>query len=87
MNDSTDRSVQERGPFATRDVSLAAFFKFKGYFLLEYRTVKNNNGRRDGEWVFDMSREEARKLTVEYANSDFAAFEGIRRGMSKQKYS
>lgn len=80
-------SNNEEETFSTRDVSLAAFFKFKGYYLLEYRVIEQKGGRKDGEWVFNMSREVARKLTVDYSNSDFSAFEGIRRGMSKQKYS
>ena len=68
--------------FATRDVSLAAFIRFKGKVLRDYRVVKG----RDGEWMFDITDEEARQLKIDYANSDIAAFEGIRRGMAKQKY-
>lgn len=74
----------EKETFATRDVSLAAFFRFNGHALIEYRTVRSG---RDGEWVFDISKEKAQELTIKYANSDFSIFEGIRRGMSKQKYS
>ncbi len=70
--------------FATRDVSLAAYFRFEGCKLIEYRVTRNG---RDGEWVFNISSERAKALSVEYANSDFSIFEGIRRGMSKQKYS
>lgn len=69
--------------FSTRDVSLAAFIRFKGYNLKEYKT---NNRGKDGEWSFDISEDEARILKVEYVNSDIASFEGIRRGMAKQKY-
>lgn len=68
--------------FTTRDVSLAAFIRFRGNVLIDYRVVKG----RDGEWMFDISDEDTRKLKIEYANSDIAAFEGIRRGMAKQKY-
>jgi hypothetical protein len=68
--------------FATRDVSLAAFIRFKGHALQDYKVVKG----RDGEWTFDINDDQARQLKVDYANSDIAAFEGIRRGMAKQKY-
>ena len=67
--------------FSTRDVSLAAFIRFKGHHLLEY----TKNGR-DGEWSFNITEEDSRKLKIEYVNSDIAQFEGIRRGMAKQKY-
>jgi len=73
--------------YATRDVSLAAFFRFKGHLLVAYRLKKNGGRGRVGEWVFNISDEDAKQLTVDYANSDIAEFEGIRRGMSKQKYS
>lgn len=68
--------------FATRDVSLAAFIRFRGHSLQDYRVIKG----RDGEWTFDITEDDTRKLKVDYANSDIAAFEGIRRGMAKQKY-
>jgi hypothetical protein len=68
--------------FSTRDVSLAAFIRFKGHPLVEYRF----KDRRDGEWSFDLTDEQSTKLKVEYVNSDIAQFEGIRRGMAKQKY-
>lgn len=68
--------------FSTRDVSLAAFIRFKGHPLAEYKT---KNGR-DGEWSFDIEEATASQLKIEYVNSDIAQFEGIRRGMSKQKY-
>lgn len=77
-------SEADKETFATRDVSLAAYFRFKGCELVEYRTTRQG---RDGEWVFDISNEQAKSLTINYANSDFSIFEGIRRGMSKQKYS
>jgi len=69
--------------FSTRDVSLAAFIRFKGHDLKEYKT---NNRGKDGEWTFEIDDDQARQLKVEYVNSDIAAFEGIRRGMAKQKY-
>lgn len=69
--------------FSTRDVSLAAFIRFKGHELKEYTT---SNRGKDGEWTFDINDDQARTLKVEYVNSDIAAFEGIRRGMAKQKY-
>jgi hypothetical protein len=73
--------------FRTRDVSLAAFFRFKGHDLIRYDLVKDKNTTRtEGEWVFALTREEASALKVDYVNSDIAAFEGIRRGMAKQKY-
>ena len=70
--------------FSTRDVSLAAFIRFKGHDLVDYNIRSNG---RDGEWTFDITDERAKELKIEYANSDIAAFEGIRRGMAKQKYS
>jgi hypothetical protein len=74
--------------YKTRDVSLAAFFRFRGYKLLGYRNVSDRNeSDGHGEWVFEMSKEEAETLKVEYVNSDIAQFEGIRRGMTKQKYN
>jgi hypothetical protein len=74
--------------YATRDVSLAAFFRYKGHQLIAYRLKKVGNGRNKvGEWVFGVTPDVAREMSVEYANSEFAIFEGIRRGMSKQKYS
>ncbi len=73
--------------FKTRDVSLAAFIRFKGNDLLRYQTVTvRNSNRKEGEWVFALSEEEASILKVAYVNSEIAAFEGIRRGMAKQKY-
>lgn len=69
--------------FSTRDVSLAAYIRFKGYQLREYRT---NNKSKDGEWTFDINEELAKDLKVSYVNSEIAQFEGIRRGMAKQKY-
>lgn len=69
--------------FSTRDVSLAAFIRFKGYDLKEYTVGKSG---KDGEWTFDIDNEIVRTIKVEYVNSDIAAFEGIRRGMAKQKY-
>lgn len=69
--------------FSTRDVSLAAFIRFKGYNLKEYRIGQSG---KDGEWSFDITNDDIRGLKVEYVNSDIAAFEGIRRGMAKQKY-
>lgn len=69
--------------FSTRDVSLAAFIRFRGHELKEYKT---SNRGKDGEWTFDINDDQARTLKVEYVNSDIAAFEGIRRGMAKQKY-
>lgn len=71
--------------FRTRDVSLAAFARFKGYDLVGYQTIERGSSR-DGEWVFNISSDESDQLKVEYVNSDISAFEGIRRGMSKQKY-
>jgi hypothetical protein len=68
--------------FSTRDVSLAAFFRFSGHILDDYKVIKG----KDGEWSFDITEDEARKLKIDYANSDIASFEGIRRGMAKQKY-
>lgn len=76
-------SDSEKNLFATRDVSLAAFIKFSGHDLVEFRIVRNG---KDGEWVFDVNDIEVNKLKIQYVNSDFAAFEGIRRGMAKQKY-
>lgn len=73
--------------FKTRDVSLAAFIRFSGRDLIRYQTVVNDINRKEGEWVFDLSVEEAEQLKVAYVNSPIAAFEGIRRGMAKQKYS
>ena len=69
--------------FSTRDVSLAAFIRFKGHQLKEYTT---NSRSKDGEWTFDLTDEQAREIKIEYVNSDIAAFEGVRRGMAKQKY-
>lgn len=71
--------------FRTRDVSLAAFFRFKGEMLLRFQTVESKH-RTEGEWVFELSQERVDQLKVAYANSDISAFEGIRRGMAKQKY-
>ena len=68
--------------FITRDVSLAAFIRYSGHMLHDYIIVKG----RDGEWSFDITDEQARSLKIDYANSEIASFEGIRRGMSKQKY-
>jgi hypothetical protein len=74
--------------FKTRDVSLAAYIRFRGHDLIRYQVVENKRTRRkEGEWVFNLTSMDARQLKVDYANSDIAAFEGIRRGMSKQKYS
>jgi hypothetical protein len=73
--------------FKTRDVSIAAFIRYSGKDLIRYQTIVNENNRREGEWVFDLTSEEAEKLKVDYVNSEIAAFEGIRRGMTKQKYS
>jgi hypothetical protein len=72
--------------FKTRDVSLAAFIRLKGYDLLKYQIVTSENNRKEGEWIFDISHEEAQLVKVAYVNSEIATFEGIRRGMSKQKY-
>jgi hypothetical protein len=67
---------------STRDVSLAAFIRFKGHNLMNYQVHQG----REGEWTFDISEEQVRALKIDYVNSDIAAFEGIRRGMAKQKY-
>ena len=73
--------------FKTRDVSLAAFIRFKGNNLLRYQTITvRNSNRKEGEWIFALSKDEASILKVEYVNSEIAIFEGIRRGMTKQKY-
>lgn len=69
--------------FSTRDVSLAAYIRFKGHQLKEYKV---GNRGKDGEWMFELSEEQSRELKIDYVNSDIAAFEGIRRGMAKQKY-
>jgi hypothetical protein len=69
--------------FSTRDVSLAAFIRFKGHQLKEYAT---SNRGKDGEWTFEVDDNVIKSLKIEYVNSDIAAFEGIRRGMAKQKY-
>lgn len=70
--------------FSTRDVSLAAFIRFKKHPLIAYKV---DDKKKDGEWTFDIDDEMARQLKLDYVNSDIAEFEGIRRGMSKQKYS
>jgi len=67
--------------YTTRDVSLAAYIRFCGNKLIDYRVDKGN-----GEWVFDITDDLARTLKIDYANSDIAVFEGIRKGMAKQKY-
>ena len=73
------------GEYRTRDVSLATFFVYSGHQLKGYQTVRNG-GRTEGEWVFDMTQEDADNLKVDYVNSEFGKFEGIRRSLTKQKY-
>lgn len=73
----------EKGLYSTRDVSLAAFFRYKGYKIVKYVIIRDG---KEGEWQFNMTKEKAEELTMEYVNSPIAEFEGIRRGLAKQKY-
>lgn len=70
---------------ATSDVSLAAYIRLRGYQLIEYRLIKKGKSVL-GEWIFDLDKETLNKLKIEYVNSEISEFEGIRRGMAKQKY-
>jgi hypothetical protein len=67
---------------STRDVTIAAYIRYRGYDLKRYKLIKG----REGEWFFDISKEVFDELKISYANSEFAPFEGIRRSMTKQKY-
>lgn len=73
--------------YRTKDVSIATFFRYKGVRLIGFSPPNKDEKRYDGEYIFDISIEDAEKLKVEYVNSEFAAFEGIRRGLNKQKFS
>jgi len=81
--------------YKTKDVSLAAFFRYKGITLLYYNIPERkpdgtsygaSEKKLDGEYVFDMSKDEAELLKIEYSNSEFASYEGFRRGLNKLKY-
>lgn len=69
--------------FSTKDISLATYILFRGFSVLSFS--KSNDGKTS-EWRFDISIQDADRLSVEYANSDFAKYDGIRRALTKQKY-
>lgn len=79
--------------FCTSDLSLATYFCFRAQVepKVEAKYIRKVGcpeqfGRRRRVkyyFVFEMDRNLADDLTAEYANSAFPAFEGIRRGLSK----
>ena len=68
--------------YTTRDISLASYLRLRGYKLIEYRIIDN----KLSEWMFDIGNDAIQLLKKDYVNSEIAEFEGIRRGMAKQKY-
>jgi hypothetical protein len=69
--------------FETSDLSLAAFLVMKG---LELKTAqKLNNGKF--LFIINDSNSEAKKLALEYINSDFCKFDNNIRSIKKIIYT
>jgi len=67
-------------PQETRDVQIATYIRFKGNKSID--TYLDDADR--GVFVFDLTEEQMKQLSIDYSNSEHAPFEGVRRGFLKQ---
>lgn len=86
----------KNGEYATSDISLATYFRFRAErdkdlnvdFIRSVSTPQQYGRKKRMKhfFVFKMTEEMADKLSADYSNSPFPSFEGIRRGLSKHSF-
>lgn len=66
------------GHLKTDDLAFSAYLKMKGHCL-----IKSDRHKSKSIFTFDVADEDARRLKIEFVNSDFSAFYNELRNLKK----
>lgn len=69
--------MEPKEEYRTTDIGVAAYFKIKGIPVAGYER---------GAYIFNISETEARKLAIEFSNSEFSKFDHAVRALKKLNY-